>query len=103
MLNRYAREQLLHEPLSEEYYLALPTRMLPPLYAYILDGKAPGHFLTAVICNNLRDAVNRADEENLNVLQVWIKLFYNHMPPECYGSQERMLAWMNKLNLRGGA
>jgi len=63
---------------------------------YIEHGIPPGGFLTAVICNNLSDSFARADENNLAKLHEWVQWFYNEAPSPCWGSQEKMQAWMTQ-------
>lgn len=53
----------------------------------------PGHFLTAVIDNNLSEAVGRADAKSLAALGDIVRWFYNHAPSASWGSVERRKAW----------
>lgn len=78
----------------EDSYAAIPARMQNAIRRYILEGIIPGSFLQAVICNNLRDAVNAADDENLPLLRRYVQWFYNIAPANCHGSKEKMLAWI---------
>lgn len=72
----------------------IPERMLSAIHAYIDGGVIPGGFLRAVICNNMREACCLADEENLQNLPAYVKYFYNNAPGICWGSKERMRAWV---------
>lgn len=72
----------------------LPHRMVPGLRAYVLDKRPPGGFLAAVIANDLRGAVGRADRENLAALPLWVGFFTDHCPAECWGSNEALEAWL---------
>ncbi len=74
----------------------IPERMQDSITHYIEDGYAPGSFLTAIICNNLRMAVEQADAENLNNLPAYVDFFYNHAPMGCWGSKERMEKWIKE-------
>tara|TARA_R110000824_G_scaffold8899_1_gene40336 strand:- start:1985 stop:2362 length:378 start_codon:yes stop_codon:yes gene_type:complete len=85
--------EMLDEGLKSSFYDELPTTMLPSLYRYVVEGKRPGGFLTAVIENDLMAAVSRADASNLKALPVWAKFFYNCTPSECFGSVEKMREW----------
>jgi hypothetical protein len=67
--------------------------MMPAIRAYVEDHRVPGHFLQAVICNDLRGAIDRADEENLANLPAFVGYFYNEAPSGCWGSKEKMKAW----------
>ena len=71
----------------------IPERMMGGIRRYIDHGIEPGHFLTAVICNDLREAVGRADEENVQLLREYVLFFYNEAPSPCWGSPEKMRAW----------
>lgn len=74
---------------------SIPERMMPGIQRYINDGIIPGDFLQAVICNNLREAVGRADDENLQNLPAFVMYFHNEAPGACWGSKDKMEAWAN--------
>ena len=75
-----------------EFYI--PDRMMPGIRRYIESGIHPGDFLTAVICNDLHEALGRADEENLKNLPAYGAYFYNEAPSNCYGSRILMKEWI---------
>jgi hypothetical protein len=54
-----------------------------------------GDFLYAVLTNNLKEAVGRADEENLAALPEIVGYCYNEIPFDCWGSPARVAAWLN--------
>jgi len=66
---------------------------------YVLRGADVGDFMTAVIENNLREAIGRADYENLAAIQQIVQLFYNYCPGNCWGSKENRLAWQKHHGL----
>ena len=66
----------------------LPERMHGGIRRYIEHGIPPGHFLTAIICNDLREACARADEENRGLLFEYVGFFYNHAPIGCCSSRK---------------
>lgn len=78
----------------------LPPRMMGAIERYVNQGIPPGDFLTAVICNDLFEAVGRADEENMANLPAYVAYFYNEVTGACWGSRERMAAWMGKFKER---
>lgn len=53
-----------------------------------------GDFLTAVICNNLEGACSRADDRNIHMIPVYVAYLYNETPAACWGSKEKMDAWL---------
>lgn len=73
----------------------IPSYMMEGLTDYVKRGVPPGGFLTAVICNDLKEAVGRADEDNFHNIQAYVGYFYNVAPAECWGSAERMNKWID--------
>lgn len=51
-------------------------------------------FLEAIVCNSLSEACARADESNKRRLHVYVSYFYNHAPSTCWGSPEKVKAWL---------
>jgi hypothetical protein len=78
----------------EDELFNLPDHLQGGISRYLREGIAPGHFLTAVITNNLVEAVSRADPTSLRALPDIVKFFYNYTPSGCWGTQEKMVAWM---------
>lgn len=72
----------------------VPAHMMLSIQRYIHKKIKPGDFLTAVICNNLSEAVGRADAENLLNLPAFASFFYNESPLICWGSKNKMNAWL---------
>ena len=72
----------------------IPERMLPGLQRYIEEHIPPGDFLREVICNNLRGAIDRADDENLENLPAYVAFLYNQASARCWGSKEKYEAWI---------
>ena len=54
----------------------------------------PGQFLQAVISNDLKEAVSRADDNNVKILHVYICFFYNKTPSACWGSMKNLIEWV---------
>lgn len=80
---------------------AIPARMLPSLQRYIEHGILPGEFLQAVLRNDLREAVGRADDENKPLLPVYIAWLYSDAPAGCSGSSAKVDAWAAAGGLSG--
>jgi hypothetical protein len=77
-------------------YTAIPEHMRMALLRYVQDRIQPGHFLTAIICNDLRNAVSRADDQNLQLLKLYLQWFYNIAPAVCHGSYAAMKQWISE-------
>jgi hypothetical protein len=93
------KEKLTTE--DEERYLSkialncgVPDYMCGALVRYVFHGINPGDFLTAIICNDLFEALSCADETNINKLRAYGIFFYNHVPSACFGSAEKMEQWI---------
>ena len=82
---------------------SIPERMMGGIQRYIEQGIPPGSFLTAVICNDLKEAVGRADGENLRQLPAYVSYFYNDAPSACWGSPEKYEAWLAGFTSREAA
>lgn len=72
----------------------LPEHMRGAMQRYIENRIPPGSFLMAVLSNDLMDALGRADSVNrvrLRDIAVWL---YNFSPSGCFGSVEKVRAWL---------
>ncbi len=63
---------------------------------YVEHGIPPGGFLEAVLCNNLMEAMGRADIENHDTIFEICQYVYNEMPGNCHGSPEIVAAWYER-------
>ena len=81
--------------------VGIPSHMWEGLAAYILHGLPTGHFLTAVLSNDLREAVNRADKDNIKALPAYVKFLYNDAPAGCWGSEDKVESWIKRRGLNG--
>ena len=73
----------------------IPERMHGGIQRYIEQHAMPGDFLMAVVCNNLKEACARADDENMLLLPVYAAFFYHEAPAACWGSPEKVRAWLD--------
>lgn len=75
-----------------EFYIQ--DHMMEAIKRYVEDGIKPGDFLTAVICNDLKEAVWRADEKNMKNLLAFVAYFYNEVTATIWGNEEMMKDWI---------
>jgi hypothetical protein len=61
---------------------------------YVDEGVPLGGFLTAVVCNDLKEAFGRADMANRHQMFEIVDYLYNECPATCWGSKKRHEAWM---------
>jgi hypothetical protein len=71
----------------------IPDYMMDGIQLYLEHGIHPGHFLRAVITNDLAEACGRADDENIENLPAYVAYFWNEAPSACWGSVEKMKKW----------
>ena len=74
----------------------LPATLQQGLLRYLDHGIEPGHFLTAVLTNDLFEAIGRADNQSLQVLPDICKFIYNHTPHCCWGSKEKVAKYKKR-------
>lgn len=72
----------------------IPEHTLQALDDYIINGLEPGGFLTAVLSNDLKGAVCRADRWNHHNLADTVKFIANCAPAFCWGSREQVISWL---------
>lgn len=74
--------------LNHKNYKGVPNRTLNSIDRWVIHGIAPGHFLTAVLTNNLREACAYADRENKAALCRIVQYCHNEIPSNCWGTKE---------------
>lgn len=75
----------------------IPQRMQGAIIRYYERGLPPGDFLTAVISNDLRGAIERAGDEDIHLLKKYVMWLYNWAPGGSWGSEENMRNWINHI------
>ena len=74
-------------------YQKVPVHyMLSGMKRYVEQGIMPGSFLTAVLCNDLKEAVAHADAGNIEELVEWVRFCWNELPASIWGSHEKVKA-----------
>ena len=74
-------------------YAGLPEGLQGGMKRYVEDGIQAGHFLTAVLSNDLLGAVSRADGTNVKLIPEIVRWIYNEAPSNCWGDEERVQEW----------
>lgn len=75
----------------------IPDYLKTGLDRYAADHIPTGGFLRAVLNNDLFAAFARADSTGALVLHDIVGYCYNEIPAECWGSPERVQAWLAVL------
>lgn len=64
---------------------------------YLMYALPPGGFMSALLKNSpIVEVVRRGDIENCKRTHYYIDWLINHAPDECWGSDEKVNAWLNK-------
>ena len=79
----------------------IPFHNRESISKYVEHGIKPGGFLQAVITNDLKAACVQADDINRDAIHAIVLFFHVWAPPGCWGSHERMVAWIEHKGLEG--
>ena len=74
----------------------IPAYMHMSILRYVCDRQPVGSFLTALLQDKLSAAVMSADEDNRAALEQWIALMVWDLPGACWGSVQKVDAWMGR-------
>lgn len=77
----------------------VPPHTHRALVEYIKHGRPLGHFCTAVVSNDLKAAVQRADDDNIVALPLIVAWLWNNAPSVCWGSPERVEEWIARKGM----
>ncbi len=75
----------------------IEPRFKESIDAWVESGRPTGDFLKAVIENDLKEAIGRADISALDNLPHIVAYLYNDCPSECWGSTTNKLEWEYKF------
>jgi len=74
----------------------VPRDFADPMANYLIYGYEPGSCFTAVLANDFVGAIRSSHPSNtveaFKTLAGWL---YSHVPPQAYGSYERVRAWLD--------
>lgn len=73
----------------------IPPYMWGGVERYMVNRIAPGHFLLALLSNDLMEAFARADDENAANMRRYCQFLYNYAPRGSYGSPVAVRDWLN--------
>lgn len=76
--------------------LNIPPEIKAAIDGHVMSGKPVGSFVQAVLENNLKTAVVKADESNYLLLGAIIGYCCNEIPVVCWGSEDAVAKWARK-------
>ena len=89
--------ELTKEKIIQEMHLfGLPSYMQEGVINYLIHHLEPGSFLYAVLCNDLSQAVQKADWKNGKALKDWVCFVYNVFPMDSWGNNEIVQKWIER-------
>ena len=92
MITHYSRSRLYATFKEWE----VPNDFADPMANYLVYGYEPGSCFTAVLANDFVGAIRSSHPSNsveaFKALAGWL---YSHVPPQAYGSYERVRAWLD--------
>ena len=83
-------------------YSVIPEQTMAALERYIEMKLRTGDFLHGVLTNDLSKAVSHADSENEKAVFQIVCWLHNEAPASCYGSKEKVEAWLSSRVPRTG-
>jgi len=78
----------------------VPEHMIDAFEFYVFHGIEPGGFLTAVLENDLKGAIGRADHINIRHLREIVGFMYNYLPAASQGSPEKVQRWLEQFRTK---
>ena len=76
----------------------VPAHMHGGIIRYYENGIPPGDFLSAVINNDLKEAIGRADDINVDALKAYVMWFYNQAPGGSWGHAGAVDNWLKAFH-----
>ena len=74
----------------------IEPRFKESIDAWVKDGRPTGGFLEAVLRNDLKEAIGRADSNALDNIPHIVSYLYNDCPSGCWGSNSNYTEWSLK-------
>ena len=78
----------------------VPQSTIDCIDRYVNYRVPPGSFVRACLENNLKEAFGRADDANARAMKKIVIYMYNKIPAHCWGSPERVKAWLAEGGVR---
>ena len=78
----------------------VPAHLLDGLDGYVRDRYPVGHFLTALLENDLLGAYSHADATSEAALPALVRYLHGCLPTAAYGSPAKVSAWLGEKTRR---
>ena len=94
-----------HDPIDyADLTRLVPVHLRPGLRRYIEEGVRSGDALWSILCNAPAfEVAARVDDMVLPRLREIYSFLYGYAPSDCWGSEAKCQAWLDRGGLRGKA
>jgi len=92
LMDRMKADTIIHYRHNGQH---IPSHLCKEIYDYIVNRHTPSSFLRAVIRNDLQNSLELANTECRLNLHAIVNVFYCLAPDACWGSLDKMKAWLN--------
>ncbi len=75
-------------------YRLIDDDILVAINRYVIQHEPAGHFITALLKNDLKEAFGRANENNSAHMFHVVSYCYNEIPSSCWGSPMEVAKWL---------
>ncbi len=89
---------IMHFPPDPEL---IPEHLREGIDTFVEHGQIPGSFLEAVLQNDLKESIGRADEGSMATLIHTVAYCYQKIPTQCWGSKKAVQAWSDLGGMAG--
>jgi hypothetical protein len=79
----------------------IPDHLRHGLKHYVDEGRIPGNLLVGILSNELNTTVEACEAKWFAEVPAILAFIHLHVPPQCYGSGERMAFWEQVGGLKG--
>ena len=73
----------------------VPEHLVSGLALYLVARLPPGHFLTAVLSNDLREAIGHGDAASIAGLKPLVVYLFNRVRGDAWGSAQKVTDWLS--------
>ncbi len=88
-------DDLMEDAKIRQDFSQIRQNIVEGINRFVLLHERKGHFITAVLSNDMREAFARADEENIRTMFQIVSYCHNEIPGVCWGSPEKVKAWLD--------
>lgn len=89
-------EDLMADQKILQDYGQIRKNIIEGMNRFVCYHRGVGHFLTAVLSNDMREAFGRADADNQKTMFQIVSYCHNEIPGNCWGTPEKVKRWIEQ-------